>query len=93
MAKKTPLFDIAKRIDMYLKRFERDPIINENTKPDRSGLSLYFCACSGASGRYVWVKYIAYQGSSHLTREQAVTYLAWLDAGNVGKHWEALGRI
>jgi hypothetical protein len=92
MAKKPPLTETAKLINAHLKRFERDPAINLNTMPDRSGLSLYYCAGAGVSGRYVWVKYISYQNASHLTRADAEAYLKKLDEGFVGRHWEALGR-
>ena len=83
------LAEIASRIDKHLKRFEADPKINAcrvshgNTKP-------YFYASAYARGRYVYVGYITYQGLSHLSKEQALIYLAWLDAGNVGRHLEAL---
>lgn len=81
------LKEIASRINAHLKRFEADPEINKNTKPDRSGLSDYYHAGSGASGSRVFVTYIIYQGSSSLKKADAEKYLAWLDDGNVGRHY------
>jgi hypothetical protein len=89
------LDEIAKRINAHLKRFESDPVINAdkvhtNLRGQESRLKPYYCAGAAASGRYVFVMYVAYQGEIHLTKDEALRYLAWLDAGNVGKHWEAL---
>lgn len=84
---KLKLAEIAARIDAHLKRFEADPKINE---PNAFGREPYYRAGSWASGRFVCVKYIAYQGTSHLSRSEALAYLAWLDAGNVGAHYKAL---
>lgn len=89
MAKPTKLADIAKRIDAHLKRFEADPKINKARK-GTEGLHPFYVARAHASGRFVYVTYITYQGNSHINREEAERYLAWLDAGNVGRHWEAL---
>lgn len=41
-------------------------------------------------GSRVGVRYLGYQGSSTLTRDEAGRYLDWLDAGNVGTHHQAL---
>lgn len=83
------LAEIAKRIDAHLKRFEADPVIN---KPMNHGMKTtpYYWAGAYSSGRYVGISYINYQASSNLTKEQAITYLAWLDAGNVGRHHKAI---
>lgn len=93
MTTRVPLAEIARRIDAHLKRFEADPVINApdpvyRTKP-------YYCAGaqSGAGAKRVLVYYVTYQGGRRLTRAEAETYLAWLDAGNVGRHWKALGLI
>jgi hypothetical protein len=81
--------EIAERIDKHLSRFENDPEIN---KPlDNTDRPLY--RGSGAfygAGRYIGVRYISYQGSSNLTKSDALEYLKWLDAGNIGKHYKAL---
>lgn len=90
------LDEIAKRISTHLKRFEADKDginatrVQTNYRGQESRLPPYFLAGAGASGRYVYVTYVNYQGESHLTKAQALRYLAWLDAGNVGKHWDAL---
>jgi hypothetical protein len=91
MAKKATLGSIAARINAHLKRMEADKAINKNTQADGRGLSDFYCAGSSAAGRFVYVTYITYQGHSPLTRQQAEAYLAWLDAGNNGKHYEVLG--
>jgi catalase len=82
------LAEIASRINAHLKRFERDPVINK----DRSGNGLhdYFWAGAGVAGRYVSVHYVSYQGHHHLTKADALRYLQKLDAGYVGRHWQAL---
>lgn len=85
MTPKVKLSEIAQRIDAHLKRFERDKVINQaNVKYHTTP---YHQACAWAAGGWVGVRYVAYQGNVSLTRQQAVQYLEWLDAGNVGKHW------
>lgn len=81
---KEKLSDIAERIQKHLTRFEKDPAIN---KGDKFG-SLYYCARAMARGSRIFVTYISYHGSASLSRDEALEYLAWLDAGNVGKLWE-----
>jgi hypothetical protein len=80
------LADIASKIRAHLKRFEADPKIN--TK--RRGLSRYYGAGAHASGARVGMRYIAFQGVTYVSKADALRYLAWLDAGNVGRHFEAL---
>jgi hypothetical protein len=87
-AKAKKLSEVADAIWAYLRRFEKDPIINA-ARPDFGGTTPYYNAFAQAGGRFVYVTYITYQGSRHLTRDEAVRYLAWLDAGNVGHHHEA----
>lgn len=82
------LSEIAARIDDNLKRFEADPEINRPAGFSR--MKPYFGSRAGATGRYVFVIYIDYQRHNNLSKSDALKYLAWLDAGNVGKHWEAL---
>ena len=84
------LKDIASRIDSHLKRFEHTPSLNPLDR--KYGTRPYFWANSYAAGRFVYVTYISYQGTDHLTKDEATRYLAWLDAGNVGRHIEALAR-
>lgn len=84
--------EIADAIHLHLRRFERDPKINPidpkyKTRP-------YYMAGAGATGNgRVWVRYVAYQLTSYLTRADAARYLAWLDAGNVGRHCDALRSV
>lgn len=93
---KMKLPELAKLIAAHLRRFENDPEINYNREYDQTarkwvrtndksrGTSPYYQSSSHASGGRVWVRYVAYQGRRGLTKAQAIAYLAWLDAGNVG---------
>lgn len=78
------LAEIAARISAHLKRFEADPVINRPRDGKEGGVRPYWMAGSWSSGRYVGVRYVSYQGASHLTKQEALDYLEWLDAGNVG---------
>lgn len=91
--------ELAQKIDAHLKRFERDPKINPGKRYDNerkkwvsdpTGLRDYFGAGARGDRHRVWIIYITYQGGRHLSIEDAEKYLAWLDAGNVGRHFEAL---
>ena len=84
------LQEIAAGIDAHLKRFERDPEINRARVPGRESIRPYFNAGSGTSGSKVRVTYVSFQGSTNITKAEAAHYLAWLDAGNAGRHQEAL---
>jgi hypothetical protein len=84
------LGEIAERIDAHLKRFERDKEVNAPVKHNAMSLRPFFNASAFAAGRYVCVKYISYQATQSLSKSDAGKYLAWLDAGNVGRHYEAL---
>lgn len=98
MVKNSPsLGEIAKRISAHLKRFEKDPKINRRQEfidgkwqdsPEGSlrGVGSFYYANASAAGRYVNVLYITYQGQSSLIKTEALAYLEWLDAGNVGTH-------
>lgn len=87
--------EIARRIDAHLKRFERDSKINAEQfflsrrtgKRESSGRH-YFYAGAWAAGRWVGVIYVSYQGHTNLSRDAASRYLDWLDAGNVGTHYQ-----
>lgn len=79
------LQEIAKGIDRYLRRFEADPEINK-VRPPKT-ISPYYQAGAWSSGRWVGVRYVAFQGQTFLTKQEATDYLAWLDEGNVGKHY------
>ena len=91
--------ELAQKIDAYLRRFERSPKINPGKRynqekkkwvPDPMGLRDYYGASARGDRRRVWIIYITYQGGSYLSIEDAQKYLAWLDAGNVGRHYEAI---
>ena len=78
------LADIAYRINAHLKRFEADPKINRR---DDGGVR-YWVPYSWHAGSYVGVRYVNYQGDYFLTKAEALRYLAWLNAGNVGTHYK-----
>ena len=94
MTKGPKLAEIATRIHAHLKRFEADPKINRYKDADRHQRGLHPFYWSGAyvGGSRVGVRYISYQGATCLTKQEALGYLAWLDAGNVGKHNDMKGR-
>lgn len=78
------LADIALRIADHLARMEKnDP--NHGTTRSR-----YWHSNAWPAGSRVGVRYISYQAAWKLTRADALEYLAWLDAGNEGRHSEAL---
>lgn len=85
---------IAARIHDHLTRFERDPAVAATTYRDGQGVlrrtALYWNARADVAGSRVAVTYVGYQGRSTLKRAEALTYLAWLDAGGVGRHYKAL---
>lgn len=102
MARKSRSREVAEKINEHLRRFERDPQINIRRKYDRetrawvvvepkdpSGLGLYFNAGAYPTGNgRVGVVYICYQGASTLPLAEAEVYLAWLDAGEIGRHYD-----
>lgn len=91
MAQTLKMAEIAQRINAHLKRFQTDPVINAGyTDERRKGLHPYYQVGAGYSGNRVFVTYVGYQGQDGLTKAEALAYLAWLDAGNIGKHYEAL---
>lgn len=81
------LKEIAERIHAHLKRIEADKVLNVSPGQNRQ---LLFHAGAIASGRYVLCMYISFEGRSSLTKDEALRYLAKLDAGYVGRHYEAL---
>lgn len=81
--------DIVAKINAHLKRVERDPKLNP-TDPTHN-VRWYYNAGAGVENyNSVRLVYISYQGSTNIDRADAARYLAWLDAGNVGRHHEAL---
>jgi hypothetical protein len=82
------LQEIADRIDAHLRRFESDPKINVVDPTYKT--KRYYCVGARRAGSYVSVCYVSYQGSRNITKADAEKYLAWLDACNVGPHYESL---
>lgn len=78
--------EIAKKIAAHLRRFEADPEINAYR--EGTTLSPYYSAHAYHAGKWVMVTYISFQGSTSLSKQEALDYLEWLDAGNVGRHYE-----
>lgn len=84
MSLPTPkLEEIANRIHSHLLRFAADPAISH-----KNNLTRFWLPVAWHSGRYVGVCYVKYQSSNFLTKPQALGYLKWLDAGNVGRHFK-----
>ncbi len=82
------LTEIAARIAAHLKRFEADKDgVNKDSRGDGTGRRPYFGARAYVGGNRLRVVYVSYQGPTTLPRPLALSYLAWLDAGNVGKHY------
>lgn len=82
---------IASRIDAHLKRFEADKGeggVNWWVDGKAGGHRPFHWAGAHVAGRYVRVVYVSYQHGSNLTKDEALAYLVWLDAGNVGRHYE-----
>jgi len=85
--KRPKLSEIAARIERHLKRMENDTSVNTRTRPN--AIQRYWNSRAYAAGARVFVCYVSFQGYSSLTKEQALEYLEWLEAGNSGMHWEA----
>lgn len=80
---------VAQRLNAHLQRWEADKTINESM--GSSGCGRYYKASAYALNKNkVQVCYISYQGSTSLTRLQAVWYLALIEERKfVGRHHEA----
>ncbi|MFN8820303.1 MAG: hypothetical protein ACK5ZA_01035 [Betaproteobacteria bacterium] len=87
MDKPMNLAELAERIRTHLERLEADDTVNVSRDGKRK---LFWCSGACASGNRVFCTYLSYQGQSSLTRDEATRYLAKLDAGFVGRHFEAL---
>jgi hypothetical protein len=90
---------LGKKIDAHLRRIEGDLALNPPKRFDATskawvldpaGMRAYYGARARGDRYRVWVIYVSFQGGSYMSIEDAETYLAWLDAGNVGRHFEAL---
>ena len=77
--------EVAQRIDAHLKRFEADPVINFA----RSVAKPYDRAFAHVSGGWVRIRYAFYWDTHSLCKADAERYLVWLDAGGVGRYFEA----
>jgi hypothetical protein len=87
MSKPLKLSEVAAQIFAHLKRLEADKEWNAPTA-ERGGRHRVWCVnCYQAGGR-VRVTYVSYQGPVSLTKDAAVRYLAALDGGLKGRHWE-----
>jgi hypothetical protein len=94
--------ELAQKIDAHLRRFEKDPTINPGKRFDEQirewilderGVHVYYGARARGDRHRVWVIYVTCHSGNHLSIEDAQKYLAWLDAGNVGRHFEALREV
>jgi len=87
---KVKLKDICEEIHSYLKKFERDPVINapaeSRLNAGAAGLTPYYNACCYTAGSRCMIRYIGYQISHSLTKTEALAYLEWLRKGNIGHH-------
>ena len=83
--KEPTLTEIAARIDAHLKRFEADPVIDIMAS---DGLPLFYHAAAVQVGGFVSLTYRLYQNGARIRRDRALAYLEWLDAGNIGKHYD-----
>ena len=82
------LAEIAERINKHLKRFEADPKINYYDIPrgEFGTLRPYYHAGAFAAGPRIKIKTISYQCGSSIKKDEALKYLEWLDAGNIGDY-------
>lgn len=80
--------DIATRIDAHLRVMEADPVLNAVREMSRLHLRPYYQAGAIACGGRVRVTYVNFQGGMSIPLGDAEAYLAWLDAGNRGTHFE-----
>lgn len=87
------LAEIATAINKHLKRMEADPEINPYRDQNGSHVKAFFESFAVASGKYVRVTYVSYQGACLLRKDEALEYLVWLNQGNVGKHHKALLKV
>lgn len=95
-APKPTACEIADRITAHLKRLEADKDWNrmvwESRTHGRQEASKLYNAHAHAgkspTAKYVTITYVSYQGHRRFTRDEALVYLEWLDAGNRGKIFE-----
>lgn len=90
------LSEIAARIDAHFKRIEPDEKLNpcrefvggewRNTGTTMRGTAWLCRPSCLATGTRIRVSYVSYQCTLFLSKDAALAYLAWLDAGNLGSH-------
>lgn len=84
---------IAEHITTHLKRMEANPTINTapGMRPE-STMRIFVRPWAYHSGSKLALIYRAWDVHSpaYLTKSEAQKYLEWLDAGNSGRHYEAL---
>ena len=86
--------ELAQRISAYLSKWEADRGgVNKSLDGKAGGLRWYYNAGAHAAGRYVRICYVSYQGSRALTKDEAELYLAALDDGFIGTHYEAFRKL
>lgn len=73
------LEELAERINAHLQKFPRDRFPGARAAASLTGLGW---------GERVRVVYDNRDRSHPLTKDEAQRYLAWLDAGNVGTHFD-----
>lgn len=79
--------ELAEVIKSHLQKWEKDPAINVKSL---DGHSRYYRANSWYSGGpKLSVKYVCYQHTANLSKEEAEHYVKKLQAGFVGTHWQA----
>lgn len=87
------LAEIAKKIGDHVRRLAADPEANAfdyERDGKKSRVALIWSPACWAGGRYVYIKYVAYQTQSRLTKDEALRYLAYLDGGGKRRHYQAL---
>lgn len=82
------LGQLAGEIATYLQKFEHDPTVNTRNK---YGTMPYYNTHAWVAGRYVQLRYISYQHTYSLEKRDAIKYLEWLRAGNIGRHTHVPG--
>lgn len=82
------LDEIAERLYVHLRRMSLDPKIN--IRDPRYRTCTFYQPNAHRSGARIAVRNITYQCETLLSREDALAYLRWLDAGNNGTNytWE-----
>lgn len=79
------LDEVASRIRAHLKQLENDEAWNVT----KDGRRRMWQAYATRAGSRVACTYVSYQGTTNLTRDEAMRYLAALDCGFKGRHFEA----